>query len=68
MVLKAWCEVRTGRTSGPSDVAEERMRPCRARWSHDLSMGRTFEKLGPQRYFTGVWKENSASFAMTEHT
>src|SRR5918995_4731129 len=39
-VLKAWCEVRIGRTPGPSDVAEERMRPCRARWGHDLSMGR----------------------------
>ncbi len=27
-VLKAWCEVRTGKTPGPSDVAEERMRLC----------------------------------------
>ena len=44
-VLKTWCEVRTGRTPGPSDVAEERRRPCRARWDHDLSMDRTFEKL-----------------------
>ena len=48
-VLKAWCEVRTGRTPGPSDVAEERRRPCRAQWGHDLSMGRTLEKLGPKR-------------------
>jgi hypothetical protein len=47
--LKAWCELRTGRPLGPSDVAEERMRPCRARWGHDLSMGRTLEKLGPKR-------------------
>ena len=46
-VLKAWCEVRAGRTPGPSDVAEERMVPCRAQWGHDLSMGRTLEKLGP---------------------
>jgi hypothetical protein len=35
-VLKAWCEVRRGRTPGPSDVVEELMRPCRARWGHDL--------------------------------
>ena len=48
-VLKAWCEVRIGRTPGPSDVAEERRRPCRAQWGHDLSMGRTLEKLAPQR-------------------
>jgi hypothetical protein len=27
-VLKAWCELRTGRTLGPSDVAEERMGLC----------------------------------------
>ena len=27
-VLKAWCEVRTGRTPDPSDVAEERRRLC----------------------------------------
>ena len=49
-MLKAWCEVRTGRTPGPSDVAEERMRPCRAQWGHDLSMGRTLEKPGPALY------------------
>ena len=35
-VLKAECEVSTGRTPGPSDVAEERMRPCRAQWGYDL--------------------------------
>jgi hypothetical protein len=29
-VLKAWCEVRRGRIPGPSDVVEERRRPCRA--------------------------------------
>jgi hypothetical protein len=46
-VLKAWCEVRRGRTPDPSDVAEERMVPCRAQRSHDLSMGRTLEKPGP---------------------
>ena len=34
--LKAWCEVRTGKTPGPSDVAEERRRPCRAQWGQDL--------------------------------
>jgi hypothetical protein len=34
-VLKAWCEVRTGRTPGPLDVAEERRRPCGAQWGHD---------------------------------
>jgi hypothetical protein len=48
--LKAWGEVRTGRTPHPSDVAEERRRPCRARWGHDLSMGRRLEKLGPALY------------------
>jgi hypothetical protein len=26
--LEAWCEVRTGRTPGPSDVAEQRRRLC----------------------------------------
>jgi hypothetical protein len=36
MVLKAWCEVKIGRTPDPSDVAEERMRPCRAQWGHYL--------------------------------
>ena len=55
---RIWCSggaegmvggVRTGRNEGPSDVAEEWMRPCRARWGHDLSMGRTLEKLGAQR-------------------
>jgi hypothetical protein len=45
-VLKAWCELRTGKTPHPSDLAEERMRPCRAQWGHDL-YGRTVEKLGP---------------------
>ena len=35
-VLKAWCEVSTGRTLGPSDVAEERRRPCRAQLGHDF--------------------------------
>ena len=53
-VLKAWCKARTGRTPSRSDVAEERMRPCRARWGHDLSMGRLLEKLGPKRLFTRV--------------
>src|SRR5918994_6019657 len=53
MVLKAWCEVRTGRTPGPSNVAEERMRPCGVRWVI-ISMGRTLEKLGPKRQFTRV--------------
>ena len=47
--LKAGCEVRTERTPGPSDVAEERRRPCRAQWGHDLSMGRTLEKPAPKR-------------------
>jgi hypothetical protein len=47
-VLKTWCEIRTGRTPGPPDVAEERRRACRAQWGHDLSMGRTLEKLGAQ--------------------
>jgi hypothetical protein len=49
-VLKACCELRTGRTPGPSDVAEERRRPCRAQLGHDLSMGRTLEQLGPAPY------------------
>jgi hypothetical protein len=35
-VLKAWCEVGRRRTPDPSDVAEERMRPCRAQLGHDL--------------------------------
>jgi hypothetical protein len=48
-VLKAWCEVRTGRTPCPSDVAEERMRPCGIRLAM-ISIGRTVEKLGPALY------------------
>ena len=48
--LEAWCEVRTGRTPGPSDVAEERMVPCHAQWGHDLSIGRTLEKPGSALY------------------
>src|SRR5918995_6015170 len=48
--MKAWCEVRTGRTPGLSDEVEERRRPYRARWGHDLSMGRTLEKPGPALY------------------
>ncbi len=36
VVLKTWCELKTGRTPGPSDVAEERRRPCRAQWGQDL--------------------------------
>jgi hypothetical protein len=42
---------------GPWEVPEEWMRPCRARWGHDLSMGRTLEKPGPA-LFTRVsaWK------------
>jgi hypothetical protein len=48
-VLKAWCEVRTGKIPGPSDVAEERMCPCGVRWGHDVSMGRLLEKPGPKR-------------------
>jgi hypothetical protein len=35
-VLEAWCETRTEKTQGPSDVAEDRRRPCRAQWGHDL--------------------------------
>ena len=31
-------------------MAEERRRPCHARWGHDLSMGRTLEKLAPALY------------------
>ena len=45
--LKAESKVRTGRAVGPLDVPEGWMRPCRARWGHDLSTGRTLEKLGP---------------------
>jgi hypothetical protein len=43
------CEVRIGRTPGPSDVAGERRRPRGVQWGHDLSMGRTLEKLAPKR-------------------
>ena len=46
-MLKAGCEVRTGRTGGPSDVAEERRRPLRALRGHDLYGQETLEKLGP---------------------
>jgi hypothetical protein len=49
-VLKAWCEARRGRTPVHSDVAEERIVPCHAQCGHDLSMGRTLEKLGPALY------------------
>jgi hypothetical protein len=45
-VLKAWCEVRTGKIPGPSDVAEDRRRPCCAQWAI-ISLGRTLEKPGP---------------------
>jgi hypothetical protein len=48
--LKAWYEVRTGKTPHPSDVAEERRHPCRAQWGHDLCLGRTLEKPGPALY------------------
>ncbi len=47
-VLKAWCEIRTGKSPGPSDVAEVRMRLCVLNGAM-ISMGRTLEKLGPQR-------------------
>jgi hypothetical protein len=43
-------EVKTERTPGPSDVAEERMRACGAQWGHDLSMVRLLEKRGPALY------------------
>jgi hypothetical protein len=36
-ILKAECEVRTGKTPGPSDIAEERMHPCGVRWGHGLN-------------------------------
>jgi hypothetical protein len=52
-VLEAWCEVRTGRTTGPSDVAEERRRPCRDRWGHDL-------------FHQSACKGDSTKFAFTE--
>jgi hypothetical protein len=65
-VLKAWCEVRRGRTPGPKDVAEERRHPCRARWAM-ISMGRTLEKLGPALYMhPSAWKGGSPKFAGTE--
>jgi hypothetical protein len=66
-VLKAWCEVRIGRTPGPKDVAEERRRPRGVQWGHDLSMGRTLEKLGPALYMhPSAWKGGSPKFAGTE--
>ena len=49
MVLKARCEVRTGRTPGPSDVAEDGRDASAVQRGHDLSMGRLLEKLGPKR-------------------
>ena len=48
-MLKAWCKVKSREDPGPLDVADERMRPSRALWGHDLSMGSTLEKLGPKR-------------------
>ena len=44
-VLKAWCGVRTGRTTGPSDVAEERRRPCRAQWGQMQQLARIWSQL-----------------------
>jgi hypothetical protein len=49
-MLEAWCEVRIGRTPGPSDVAEERRRLCLCSVGPMMSMGRTLEKLGPALY------------------
>jgi hypothetical protein len=50
-VLKTWCEVRTWRTTGPSDVALKSGCVCVcAQWGHDLSVGRTLEKPGPALY------------------
>ena len=64
-VLKAWCEVRTEKTPVPSDVAEERRRPCRARWGHEFSMGRALEKLGPQALMhPSAWKSHSPKFVV----
>ena len=66
-MLKAWCELRTGRTLGPSGVAEERRHPCRAQWGHDLSMGMTLEEPGPGgSIHRRAWNRGSPNFACTE--
>ena len=63
-MLKAWCEVRTGRIPGPSDVAEERRRPCRDRWDHRVSLW--VGDVGEVGEFTlihlSAWKGDSAKF------
>src|SRR5919112_4431432 len=53
--LKAWCEVRTGKTPGPSDVAEERRRPCRAQWGHDLYAQAVGEARSPALIHPSAW-------------
>jgi hypothetical protein len=42
------------------------MRPCRAQWGHDLSMGRLLEKPGPALYSPECVEGGSANFALTE--
>ena len=64
--LEAWCEVRTGRTPGPSDVAEERRCPCRAQWGHDLYWWDVGEARSLALIHPSAWKWNSANFAFTE--
>jgi hypothetical protein len=48
-VLKAWCEVRTGRTPGPSDVELKSGGVPAVLSGIIVSMSRLLEKLGPQR-------------------
>src|SRR5918994_136745 len=47
-VLKTWCELRTGRTPSPSDVAEERMRLCLC-------------SVGPRSLKVGRWRSQVPS-------
>src|SRR5215211_1419064 len=53
-VLKAECEVRT---PSPSDVLEERRRPCRAQWVHDLYGLDVGEARSPALIHPSAWKE-----------
>ena len=65
-VLEAWCEVRIGRTQAPSDVAEERRRPCRAQWGHDLYGQAVGEARSQASIHPSAWKGGSPKFAGTE--
>jgi hypothetical protein len=58
-VIEAGCEARTGRTPGPSDVAEERGGDPALLGGTMISRDRTLEKLGPALYSPECVEGNS---------